>query len=224
MRVLIVEDDRSLAMALEYRLKKEGMEVESRADGVSALKTIESETFDMVLLDRMLPGMSGDALLTKLRDEGSAVPVLMLTAMDSVRDRVTGLDIGADDYLVKPFSMDELLARMRALSRRPAPWNPSGIISGGDLLLEIENMCLNCGELSVELSKRELRLIELLIRNIGQVLPRGLILQRVWPDNEVEDGNIDIYVHFLRKHLSKIHSRCQIHTMRGVGYRLEARA
>ena len=223
MRVLIVEDDRSLAIALEYRLKKEGMEVAARADGLAALEALEAESFDLVLLDRMLPRMSGDALLAKLRAAGNTVCVLMLTAMDSVRDRVTGLDTGADDYLVKPFSMDELLARIRALSRRLAPWTPSGVIRAGDLEIDAESQCLRCAERSAALSKREAKLLELLLRNAGQALPRGVILQRAWDNQAVEDGNIDIYIHFLRKHLSRLRSRCQIQTVRGVGYRLDDR-
>lgn len=221
MRVLIVEDDRNLAIALVYQLKKEGMEVTCSPDGLAALETLEAESFDLILLDRMLPGMSGDALLQKLRGRGDAVCVLMLTAMDSVRDRVTGLDIGADDYLVKPFSMEELLARMRALARRQAPWNPTGVLCAGDLTMETESLALRCGNQTAQLSKREGKLMELFLRNAGQSLPRGLILQRAWDNQAVEDGNIDIYVHFLRKRLSRMNSRCAIRTVRGVGYRLE---
>ncbi len=221
MRILFIEDDRDLVQAVTYRLKKEGMEVTACLDGPSGLSAIEAQHYDLVLLDRMLPGLDGISLLQKLREARSATPVLMLTAMAGIQDRVAGLDAGADDYLVKPFAMDELMARVRALSRRQAPWNPQNIAAAGDLTLDADRLTLSCHERQVTLSRREGSLMEFLIRNQGQTLPRTVILDRVWGDTIVEDGNLDIYVHFLRKRLAEIRSRCTIRTVRGVGYKLD---
>lgn len=218
MRILIIEDDQSLLMAVQYHLKKAGLDVAVCMDGLSGLETLRAESFDLVLLDRMLPGMDGVTLLAKIRAERNTTPVLMLTAMDGIQDRVAGLDAGADDYLVKPFAMDELLARVRALSRRKAPWTPQDTLESGDLVLHTQQMALNRGKHSVTLSKREGALMAFLMRNSGQVLPRSVILDRVWQDTIVEEGNLDIYIHFLRKHLSALDSTGIIRTVRGIGY------
>ncbi len=220
MRILLVEDDRALSMAVAYRLKKEGFEVVAKADGRSGMAAAETESFDLLLLDRMLPGLDGVSLLSALRAGGSGVPVLLLTAMDGITDRVTGLDAGADDYLVKPFAMDELMARVRALLRRQAAFCPEGAILYGDLSFDPATLTLRCHERAAELSPREARLMEFLLRNRGQVLPRGLIIDRVWSDTFVEGGNLDIHVHFLRKHLETVRSKVLIRTVRGVGYQL----
>ncbi len=221
MRILVVEDDRDLVLAVGYRLRKEGFEVTACSNGVSGLEALAERPFDLIILDRMMPEMDGDTMLKKLRSSRDITPVLMLTAMDGIRDRVAGLDAGADDYLVKPFAMDELTARIRALSRRKAPWNPSDIIGVEDLTLDTQRLTLSCGDRQATLSRREGGLLELLLRNHGQVLPRAVILDRVWSDTIVEEGNLDIYVHFVRKHLTAVRSRCAIHTVRGVGYRLD---
>ncbi len=220
-RILMVEDDRDLVLAVSYRLRKEGFEVTCCSNGVNGLEAIAEQPFDLIILDRMMPEMDGDTMLKKLRLARDTTPVLMLTAMDGIRERVAGLDAGADDYLVKPFAMDELMARVRALSRRKAPWNPSNMIQAGDLTFDTERLTLSCGDREVMLSRREGGLMELLLRNHGQVLPRTVILDRVWSNTIVEDGNLDIYVHFVRKHLNVVRSRCTIHTARGVGYRLD---
>lgn len=218
MRVLLVEDDRALSMAVAYRLKKEGLEVVACPDGLSGLAAAEAGAFDLLLLDRMLPGMDGVTLLKALRAQGSATPVLLLTAMDGIGDRVVGLDAGADDYLVKPFAMDELMARVRALMRRQPQWIPDGAVQAGDLVFDPACLSLRCQERTVELTPREGRLMEFLLRNRGQVLPRSVIIDRVWRDTFVEGGNLDIHVHFLRKRLDEIRSRAVIRTVRGVGY------
>ena len=222
MYILLVEDDQALAQAIVYRLRKEGMTVDREGDGQAGLMLLKQNPYDAVLLDRMMPGMDGVTLLKYMRDMGSQVPVLMLTAMDGIADRVEGLDAGADDYLVKPFAMDEMVARIRALLRRPVQWLPQNTAAAGDLLLDTERLLLRCGGHESELSRREGQLLAFLLRNPNQILPRHLLLDRVWMEAIVEEGNLDIYIHFLRKKLKEAGSVCRIQTMRGIGYRLAA--
>ena len=222
MRILLVEDDRALSLAIAYRLRKEKMTVDCAGDGHAGGLALTDNLYDMVLLDRMLPGIDGISLLKRMRSQGNNVPVLMLTAMDGIQDRVIGLDSGADDYLVKPFAMDEMMARIRALSRRPTRWLPQNTITTGDLLLDTERMLLRSNGQERELSRREGQLLAFLMHNAGQVLPRGIILDRVWTDTIVEEGNLDIYIHFLRKKLEEAGSACRIQTARGIGYKLVA--
>jgi DNA-binding response OmpR family regulator len=222
MRLLLVEDDNSLAMAVAYHLQKAGFHVTRRTDGQGGLEALEAQHHDLVVLDRMMPVMSGDEMLRRLRKAHSDLPVIMLTAMDGVNDRVTGLNAGADDYLIKPFAMEEFIARVHALLRRKSRWTPPDALHAGDLELNMDRLALCCKNQEVSLSPREATLMELLMTNKGQVLPREVLLDRVWGDNIVEDGNLDIYIHFLRKHLKALRSASRIDTMRGVGYRLAA--
>lgn len=216
----MIEDDQSLLMAIVYQLKKEKYQVTTSTDGLSGLSMLESQSFDAVLLDRMLPYLDGVSLLRKIRSQNNKTPVLILTAMDAINDRVTGLDAGADDYLVKPFAMDELLARIRALVRRQEPWSPTDMANAYDLSLDMNRCLLHCDEHTVSLSRREGALMEFLIRNHGQILPRSVLLDRVWSESIVEEGNLDIYIHFLRKRIMEVHSCCTIRTVRGIGYQL----
>ena len=220
MRVLLIEDDKSLALAVAYHLKKEGYDFEHRENGRIGLAAIEESDWDLLILDRMMPEMSGDELMKILRDQDVHIPTLMLTALGGVSDRVEGLDLGADDYLVKPFAMDELLARVRALLRRPRQWTPPDALKSFDLSLDRERMALSCKEKLRRLSPRESELMAFLMTNRDQVLPRGVILDRVWRESFVEDGNLDIYIHFLRKHIRALKSSARIETVRGVGYQL----
>ena len=220
MRILLVEDDRALSLAIAYRLRKEKITVDCAGDGLAGLSALADNSYDMVLLDRMMPGLDGVSLLTCLRSRGNHVPVLMLTAMDGIQDRVAGLDAGADDYLVKPFAMDEMMARIRALLRRPARWLPQNTLTAGDLLLDTERMLLRVKGREWELSRREGQLLAFLMQNAGQVLPRGVILDRVWSETIVEEGNLDLHIHFLRKKLEETESACRIQTARGIGYKL----
>jgi len=220
MRILLIEDDKALSLAIEYRLRKEKLETVRRGDGLSGLEALEEAPFDLVLLDRMLPGLEGVELLRRMRAKGDATPVLMLTAMDGIGDRVAGLDAGADDYLVKPFAMDELMARIRALARRPPQWTPNAVVTAGDLSLDSERMLLQCAEAERELSRREGRLLAFLMRHPGQVLPRSVLMERVWTETIVEEGNLDLYIHFLRKKLAEAGSSARIRTIRGIGYQL----
>lgn len=221
MRILLVEDDAALCDAVKYHLLREGYEVGVCHDGEDALYLIRQNAYDLIILDRMLPGLDGIGILRKMRLDGLNTPVLMVTAMDGIGERVTGLDAGADDYLVKPFAVEELMARVRSLSRRPPQLENVQMVSCGDATLDISRQHLYCTGNSVALSKRETQLMEVLMRNGSQVLSRSILLARVWgPDLPVEDGNLDSYIHFLRVKLKKIGSSLQIKTIRSVGYQL----
>lgn len=223
MRILLIEDDKNLNRALCCALRREGYEVDACLDGEEGLYYMETGTADLVLLDRMLPGLSGAELLRQRRRAGDATPVLMLTAMGTLEDRITGLDLGADDYLVKPFAMEELMARIRSLSRRGAAFHvDSDELSWEDLTLS-ESSCQLTGPTGeCTLSRRECGLLAALLRHPRQTLGRNQLLLSVWgPDTEVEDGNLDNYIFFLRRRLSALSSSVKIQTVRGVGYRLE---
>jgi two-component system copper resistance phosphate regulon response regulator CusR len=222
MRILLVEDDKWLVNALVYQLKKENYAVDAALDGETGYELALLNDYDMILLDRMLPRMDGIALLKGIREAGRKSPVLFITARDAVDDRVDGLDAGADDYLVKPFDKKEMLARIRALCRRPANLLSEESIAFSGLLLNPRAGTLRYGKNSVELTPRETNLLELLLRHHGQVIPRETILDRVWGPLEcVEPGNIDSYIHFLRKKIQGLNAPFAIRTLRGLGYRLE---
>ena len=222
MRILMIEDDKDLCEAVEIHLNREGHTADFCHDGEDGLHFALQNAYDLILLDRMLPGRDGISVLSALRRQGLSTPVLMITARDGIGDRVDGLDAGADDYLVKPFAAEELMARIRALSRRPQQWESVHKLQLGDIELDLELCILNRRTQTITLSKRESRLLELFMRNAGQVMTRELLLARVWgPDAPVEDGNLDNYIHFLRRRLKSVQSGVQIITIRGVGYRLE---
>lgn len=222
MRILMIEDDKALCAAVELRLKKEGYTVDLAHTGEDGLHFALQNAYDLVLLDRMLPEGDGLSVVTRQRREGLSTPVLMMTALDGISDRVDGLDAGADDYLPKPFATEELLARIRALSRRPVQWESTQRLTRGDLELDTELCALRGPRGSCSLSKRETQLFLLFLRNLGQVMTRELLLARVWgPDAPVEEGNLDNYIHFLRRRLGAVGSGMRLTTLRGVGYRLE---
>lgn len=222
MRILMIEDDKALCAAVELRLKKEGYTVDLAHTGEDGLHFALQNAYDLLLLDRMLPEGDGLTVVKRLRREGLSTPVLMMTALNGISDRVDGLDAGADDYLPKPFATEELLARIRALSRRPVQWESTQHISYGDLELDAELCILRGPKASCPLSRREAQLLQLFLRNPGQTMTRGLLLARVWgPDAPVEEGNLDNYIHFLRRRLGSVGSGTRLTTLRGVGYRLE---
>lgn len=222
MRILVIEDDRELCSILEYQLKKNQMEADFCYDGADAGFYMNKKNYDVILLDRMLPGMDGITILDKLRKEKIAAPVIMVTAMDDLKNRVEGLDTGADDYLTKPFEMEELLARLRALARRPARIENNDELLFSDFCLQAGNMLLLHKEESCRLSKRECDLLCFFIKNKGQILTREMLLTRVWgADSFVTDSNLDNFICFLRKRLKSIHSHASIKTIRSVGYQLE---
>ena len=223
MRILIVEDDAPLAQGLAFHLKHAGFAADVCEDGLGGLEAASQGQYELILLDRMLPGMDGLDVLRQARGAGVRTPVLMLTALDAVGDRVAGLDAGADDYLAKPFAAEELLARVRALGRRPAEWEGDTALRRGDVELRVQDRLLTGPAGAHTLSQRECALLELFLRNPGVILPRERILLNVWgPDSDVESGNIDNYIHLVRRRLRLVGSRMELVTRRGAGYRLEA--
>lgn len=222
MKILLVEDERTLHQTLRFQLEKEGFETDGCYDGEEALYYLSESLYDLIILDRMLPGADGLSVLKKIRQDGIHVPVLLLTALGTVSNRIEGLNGGADDYLVKPFDFEELLARIRCLLRRPAQIMPPSTITLGDLtLLSAENRLTGPAG-SCSLSQREGSLLTALLGNPGKVLSRQAILNRVWGlDNDVEEGNLDNYIHFLRRRLRSVGSAVSISTVRGVGYCLK---
>jgi len=222
MRALLVEDDVKMARSLRRGLEREGYAVEVAEDGEGALRRASEDEFDVVVLDVMLPGRSGFAVCQELREAGRWVPVLMLTARDAVEDRIRGLDAGADDYLVKPFSFGELLARLRALVRRGPSERPA-VLTTGDVTLDPAAHLVSRTGVAVELSSREFALLEFLMRHPGEALSRTRILEHVWDYNYAGFSNVvDVYVGYLRRKLERPFDRPLIRTVRGVGYALEA--
>ncbi|WRS28829.1 response regulator transcription factor [Oscillospiraceae bacterium MB08-C2-2] len=222
MRILMIEDDPDLCEIIGFALTREGYTLDLCSSGDEGLEWLRQQAHDLVLLDRMLPGTDGVTLLKMARQEGITTPVLMMTALGQIHERVEGLDSGADDYIVKPFAVEELLARIRAMNRRPRSWEGEQRLSQGDVVFDPMQKSLECGDTSCSLSKREADLLEILLKNFGQVLPRSTLFARVWgPYAEVEDGNLENYIHFIRKRLRSVGSRLNVVTVRGVGYCVE---
>jgi two-component system, OmpR family, response regulator MprA len=221
-KLLVVDDDPALARTLRRALTVEGYEVETAPDGGEALQRLAGGSFDAVVLDVAMPRMDGLAVCRRMRERRDRTPVLMLTARDQVGDRVSGLDAGADDYLVKPFALDELHARVRALLRRAAPENGHGErLAYLDLELDLANCMARRGERALELTRTEQRLLELLLRNPDQVLPRDMIYERVWGhDISATSNSLDVYVGYLRRKTEEAGEPRLIQTVRGVGFRL----
>ena len=181
-----------------------------------------SGAYDLILLDRMLPELDGLAILKAIRQNHISIPIILTTALSSVDDRIAGLDCGADDYLVKPYAIEELLARIRALSRRPHVFSDQTCLSFLDIQFDMEARILTCNEKEQRLSKQKALLMEFFLRNPGKTLTREQIFLRVWgSESAVEDGNLDTYIYFLRKHLRSLGSCANIATVHGMGYRLE---
>lgn len=207
---------------MKFQLEKEDFTVDACTTGDDGLYFVLQGAYDLVILDRMLPGMDGISLLRRLRREGGAVPVILLTALGELEHKIEGLDAGADDYIVKPFAFEELMARIRSIGRRPKSWEQHETYTVGDLRLEPREKRLEGPGGVCSLSKREADLLEFFLKNPGQTLPRETLLLRVWgPDAEVEDGNLDNYIHFLRRRLRTLGSTLKLVTVRGTGYRLE---
>ena len=222
MRILLVEDDSLLAESLKYQMEEQGFTVDLCLDGDDGLHYALETPYDLLLLDRMLPGMDGVAVLQELRRRGNAVPVILLTALGDLSDKIQGLDAGADDYVVKPFAFGEILARIRSVTRRPRTWAEKPSLAFGDLSLDPTEKLLKGPGGDCRLSKKESDLMEALLRNHGQTLPRETLILRVWgPDADVEAGNLDNYVHFLRRRMRFVKSGVELSTVRGVGYRLK---
>jgi two-component system OmpR family response regulator len=218
MRVLVVEDEPKMAAAIRRVLLSERYAVDVAPDGVSALALAASSTYDLVVLDRMLPDLDGTEVVRLLRGRGVRVPVLMLTALGTLDERVTGLDAGADDYLTKPFAFTELLARLRALARRSPP-RPDEALGVGDIRIDRMRLQVVVGERAEDLSAREYALLAYLVREAGTVLTRRQILDAVWgADPDVYSNVVDLYIHYLRRKLGSLGRRDALQTVRGVGY------
>jgi len=223
MRLLLVEDEKKLADTLSQILKKRGYETDVSYDGQDGLDNALSDIYDVIILDRMLPGMNGIDVIKNIRKEGLNTPVIFLTAIDGISQRVTGLDAGADDYLVKPFSIDELLARIRALGRRKdMDLQETAELTAGNIIYNPGQHILSCQGNEVKLTFKEAQLLELLLLNKNRVLSKDRIFDKVWGFNTESDITIvEIYVHHLRKKVSWENSGIRIETVRGVGYRLK---
>jgi two-component system OmpR family response regulator len=223
MRVLLAEDDLRLAALLEQSLTEAGWEVEVVHDGRSAYGRAlpDGLPYDVLLLDWMLPEMDGLTVCRRLRDVGVTTPVLMLTAKGQVRDRIRGLDAGADDYLPKPFDLDELLARLRALHRRSS-YDGLEVVQVGDLVIDAASRQVRRGEVPVELSTREFDILYLLAANAGKVVSRYAILDEVWDgETDLRSNVIDVHLATIRSKIDKPFGTATITTIRGAGYRLE---
>lgn len=222
MRILMIEDDKELAEITKLRLEKENFTVDVCLDGAEGLYYMQENMYDLVI-----PGphasFHGRHSGFKRGAESECIHACnFLTALGELEDKITGLDCGADDYMVKPFAFEELLARIRSIMRRPGKWGDLGLLKLGDVSFDPECGRLSKGEKECTLSKRESTLMEVFLRNPGQVLPRTLLLSRVWGlESDVEDGNLDNYIHFLRRRLHAIDSSLQLKTIRGVGYQME---
>lgn len=222
MHILIIEDDRELCDALKLQLTARNHTADCCHTGSDALYYACSGAYDLILLDRMLPEIDGLSILRSIRQNHLTVPVILTTALDTVNDRIDGLDCGADDYLIKPYAIEELMARIRALSRRPQAFQEHQDFSYLDIRFTPDNRILSSHGNEIQLSKREALLLEFFLRNPEQTLAREQIFSRVWgPDGTVEDGNLDTYIYFLRKHLRSLKSQTVISTVHGLGYRME---
>ncbi len=221
MRILLAEDDEKLNETLVYGLTQAGFVVDACFDGEDALFYGEQNIYDVILLDRMLPCMEGTDVLASLRERGIATPVILITALGTLSDKVEGLDLGADDYVVKPFALEELLARIRCVARRPRRIVEEEMRTLADIVwLPAENR-LSGPAGNCTLSKREASLLEAFLKSGGATLSRNHLLLKVWgPDSDVEEGNLDNYIHFLRRRLKTVGSRLNLKTVRGVGYTL----
>ena len=222
MRVLVIEDEVRLAATLQDLLELNGYTADVCHDGEAGLDNALTAIYDVILLDVMLPKLDGFTVLRRLRAEGNATPVLMLTARSETSDKVTGLDSGADYYLTKPFDPKELLACVRALTRRQPELRESDRLTCGDLRLEQSSFTLYCGERSVRLSRKEYDMLELLMLNQKMVITKEKLLLKVWGyESDAEDNHVEVYISFLRRKLDYLHSGVKIRTIRMVGYCLE---
>jgi two-component system, OmpR family, response regulator MprA len=226
-KILVVDDERAVRESLRRALELEGYEIELAEDGADALSTLSGDEVppDAVILDLLMPGVDGLEVCRRLRASGSRVPVLMLTARDEVESRVSGLDAGADDYVTKPFALEELLARVRALLRRTTDGEDGGeVLTFADLQLDLGTREVRRGDRQIELTRTEFALLELFLRNPRQVLTRSIIFERVWGyDFGFASNSLDVYIGYLRRKTEAGEEPRLLHTVRGVGYALRER-
>jgi two-component system response regulator MprA len=220
-RLLVVDDDRAVRESLRRALTLEGYEVDLAEDGADGLARVAGASPDAIVLDVAMPVVDGIEMCRRLRDDGASLPILMLTARESVTDRVAGLDAGADDYLVKPFALEELLARLRALLRRTDGAAPGDVLGFADLSLDTGTRVVRRGDREMELTRTEFSLLELFLRNPRQVLTRSLIFERVWGyDFGPTSNSLEVYVGYLRRKTEAGGEPRLIDTVRGIGYAL----
>jgi DNA-binding response OmpR family regulator len=223
MRVLVIEDEHKIARALKKALEQETYAVDVAYDGDEGYAMATTEPYDAAVIDRMLPGQhDGISIIKAMREAKIHTPVLLLTALGSVSDRTTGLDSGADDYLVKPFALEELLARVRALLRRPAEQQAT-ILTAGDLSLNTITFEVKRGGKSIQLTGKEFALLEFLMRNQNRPLPKSTIISHVWDyDADVLPNTVEVYIKYIRNKIDQPFDKPLIHTIRGFGYKLQA--
>ena len=222
MKILIVEDEIQLADALCELLKRNTYSADVCYNGIDGLDNALTGVYDCIILDIMLPGMNGLDVLRHMRSEKINTPVLLLTARSEVNDKINGLDCGADDYLTKPFVTGELLARIRALTRRKGEIVDENRLQFNGLVLNKNTCSISCGNNDVKLSLKEYNVMEMLIANPGQILPKERIIEKIWgSESDVEYNNIEVYISFLRKKIASISADVQIKTARGIGYFME---
>jgi DNA-binding response OmpR family regulator len=221
MRVLLVEDEKSLTRYLKKGLEEEGYAVDVVADGQDAVNSMGMTSFDVVVLDVMIPTIDGFKVCRRIRERGQTAAVIMLTARDTLEDRVNGLDAGADDYLVKPFAFEELLARIRAVSRRSRDVPRSPVLTIADLSLNTVSKIVSRGSVKIELPHKEHALLECLMREPDRVFSRELIAEHIWDSHSFTESNVvDVYIRNLRRRIDDPFSLKLIHTVRGMGYKI----
>ncbi|SEF65005.1 two-component system, OmpR family, copper resistance phosphate regulon response regulator CusR [Bryocella elongata] len=222
MNVLIIEDDKRIGHVIQQGLAEDGHQVHTAHDGAVGLSLIESNHFDVAVLDVMLPALDGFSVLSQARSRGFAIPILLLTARDGKADIVRGLDLGADDYLTKPFQLEVLLARVRAVARR-GPISQPSTLRAGHCVLERSRRLLVRGDQEITLTKKEFILLELMMRRVNNVVTRDQLIEAGWGfDADVREGSLEFYIHSLRVKLSPGDPTAMIRTMRGLGYMLTA--
>lgn len=221
MRILVIEDEKKVAGFLKNGLKEEGYAVDDAFDGQTGFDLAVENEYDIIILDLMLPGLDGITLCQKLREQGNHTPILMLTAREAVKDKVIGLDSGADDYMTKPFAFEELLARIRVILRK-RPVTQELKLEIGDLVLDLITHKVRRGGDEIELTTKEYALLEFLMRNAGTIVTRTMISEHVWDINfETFTNVIDVYINYLRNKIDRDHDEKLIHTVRGRGYVLK---
>lgn len=221
MRILLAEDEKEMSNALVAILKHNNYSIDAVYDGADALDYGLTGNYDVIILDVMMPKLNGLEVLTKLREKGIATPILMLTAKSQIEDRIKGLDTGADDYLSKPFAMGELLARVRAMTRRKSEFTPN-LIQLGNISLNKENYELSNGEATVRLSNKEYQMLEMLMNHSKRLISTEQFMERIWGyDAEAEINVVWVYISYLRKKLESLGANVKLKAVRGVGYTLE---
>ncbi|RYC72979.1 response regulator transcription factor [Candidatus Nanogingivalis gingivitcus] len=220
MRILVVDDEKKIALGIKKALESQKYAVDVCHDGIEALNMAEAIEYDLIILDRMLPGMDGVSIIKNLRSQNIYTPILLLTALGTVKDKTDGLDAGADDYLPKPFALDELLARVRAILRRPKV-KAEIILTVGDLSLNLNTHSVKRSNKDIILTNKEFSLLEFLMRNKNQPISKEQIITHVWNwDSDILPNNIEVYISYLRDKVDKPFSKKLIKTVRGVGYKI----